>query len=106
MYAARGGQNYTYSGSDNLDEVGWYETNSNSMTHEVAKKKPNGYGLYDMIGNVCEWCWDSIRYDFNRFFCGGSWHDDASKCEVGIRYGSDPSFQRSYWGFRIVCSVK
>ena len=104
-YAAKGGRDYEYSGSDNLDEVGWYWKNSNKKTHEVAKKKPNGYGLYDMIGNVCEWCWDSIRYDFNRFFCGGSWHDDASKCEVGIRYGSDPSFQRSYWGFRIVCNA-
>ena len=106
QYAARGGRDYEYSGSDNLDEVGWYWKNSNKKTHEVAKKKPNGYGLYDMIGNVCEWCWDSIRYDFNRFFCGGSWHDDASICEVGIRHGSDASFQRSYWGLRIVCSVK
>ena len=57
-WAARGGENYNYAGSDELDNVAWHQGNSNNKTHEVAKKNPNGYGLYDMTGNVAEWCWD------------------------------------------------
>lgn len=57
-WAARGGENYKYAGSDTVDEVAWYSSNSSSKTHEVKTKKSNGYGLYDMSGNVKEWCWD------------------------------------------------
>ena len=62
QYAAKGGQNYKYSGSDDLDKVGWYGEIEGLVaigkTHPVAQKAPNGYGLYDMSGNVWEWCWD------------------------------------------------
>ncbi len=54
-YAAKGGEYYKYAGSDNLDVVGWYRNNSGEKTHPVAQKMPNGYGLYDMSGNVWEW---------------------------------------------------
>ena len=105
QYAERGGENYKYSGSDNLDEVGWYDKNSGKKTHPVAQKKPNGYGLYDMSGNVREWCWDSDpNYSECRCTCGGGWNYYARYCGVGNKdwrsaYGTDCDL-----GFRIVRS--
>ena len=58
-YAAKGGnksQGYEYAGSDDIDEVGWYYVNSGFTTHDVGMKQPNELGIYDMSGNVCEWC--------------------------------------------------
>ena len=104
-YAASGGENYKYSGSDNLDEVGWYKGISEKKTHPVAQKKPNGYGLYDMSGNVAEWCWDSYPYyTRRRYYCGGGWRSNASKCKVGyeICYLADSTDDDL--GFRIVRS--
>ena len=103
-YAAEGGENYKYSGSDNLGEVGWYKENSGNKTHPVARKKPNGYGLYDMSGNVFEWCWDSNNGEY-RYDCGGSWYSNAYSCEVGNRYWPDADFRDYYLGFRIVRST-
>jgi len=81
-YAARGGKKskgYKYSGSDNIDEVAWYEGNSSGKTHPVGKKKANELGLYDMSGNVPEWCLDN-------------WQDRSDKLTAEFTRGNDQSF--------------
>ena len=100
-YAARGGQNYEYAGSNNIDEVAWYERNSGGTTHPVAQKKANGYGLYDMSGNVWEWCWDADS-DYSRYPRGGCWGTSADGCTVSslINYYAD--FRNDCNGFRVV----
>ena len=106
QYAAKGGENYMYSGSDDIDKVAWYFGNSNyvTVTHPVAQKKPNGYGLYDMNGNVEEWCWGSFTDD-SSCFCGGSCDSDDRYCKVDSRryYDADNRFYDI--GFRLVRTI-
>ena len=108
QYAAKGGQDYTYAGSNEINEVAWYERNSDYKTHPVAQKKANGYGLHDMSGNVMEWCWDS-DYD-SRYACGGSWRSSARYSYGGCRDYDGVDYiafnQKSNIGFRIIRSVK
>lgn len=105
QYAAKGGQDYKYSGSDNLDEVGWYGGNSGDKAHPVAQKKPNGYGLYDMSGNVWEWCWDSYSSHSDVPFCGGGWNNNAHACVVGYKNWAGARNTCFDLGFRIVRST-
>ena len=102
-YAAKGGEDFKYAGSNNIDEVAWYKENSNFITHEVGKKKANGYGLFEMSGNVWELCWDSDDSSC-RYFCGGSWYNNANGSEVDNWSYSNAENQSYRIGFRIVCS--
>ena len=103
-YAARGGnknKGYEYSGSNDIEEVAWYGKNSGGQTHPVGEKKPNELGLYDMSGNVWEWCLDAFGSD--RIGCGGGWSSDAEFCHVARRlHFSDPGKRYYAGGFRLV----
>ena len=106
-YAAKGGQNYKYAGSDNINEVAWYYGNSGGATHPVAQKKANSYGLYDMSGNVWEWCWEFFGKS-SREMVGGSWNSDADPC-CSISSSGGFNFAdrcRDYDGFRVVRTVE
>ena len=119
-YAARGGRlskSYKYSGSNNLGEVGWYGSNSGNCTHQVGEKQPNELGLYDMSGNVWEWCED--RYGgysvtsqrdplgaadgSHRMYRGGSWNSEVRNCRVSVRYDFALGHRYDNLGFRLVC---
>ncbi len=108
-YAARGGNkthNYTYSGSNSLDEVGWYESNSGKTTHPVGKKKPNELGIYDMSGNVWEWCEDlGLPPLPNRVHRGGSWDFFDSGCAVAGRCIDSPDYKGKGFGLRLAMDV-
>ena len=117
-YIAReaGTSTTTYSGSDTVDEVAWYSSNSSSKTHEVKGKNANSLGIYDMSGNVYEWCYDwygtvnSSTADTGassgsfRVRRGGSWSSDASFCAVSFRSGNYPDYRIFSYGFRVVRS--
>jgi len=123
-YAARGGnksKGYRYSGSNNLDAVGWYYDNSRRKTHPVAQKQPNELGLYDMSGNVWEWCsdWYSNSYYRSspksgpkgpnsgkfRVVRGGGWGGYDGDSRVADRNGLNPGIRYGFYrGFRLVLS--
>ena len=121
-YAARGGmksKGYKFSGSNNLGVVAWYDGNSGSETHPVAQKQPNELGLYDMTGNVWEWCQDWYRAyssiaqnnpqgpgsgDY-RVLRGDCWRNDSGYCRVSYRNFNNPDCRYYYFGLRLSLPV-
>ena len=125
-YAARAGDNtvdsFTYSGTSDenkLDEYAWYYSNSNAARHKVGTKLPNAYGLYDMSGNVLEWCWNwyTDSYDTGkeggsnptgassglyRVARGGNWGYYSVFCAVSCRDSYGPNSRSDFLGFRVV----
>ena len=120
-YAAMGGRYHKYAGTNNeslLKDYAWYDANSSEKTHEVGTKQANKYGLYDMSGNVCEWCWDwcssgtptsgqsdprgaaSGAYRVDR---GGSWGFGAGSAARACRDYGGPVVRNSYLGLRVAC---
>ena len=122
-WAAMGGTEHQWAGTNNKSELkdyAWYKDSdggdSNGKTHEVKKKKANGYGLYDMSGNVWEWCWDcfgvlpnpmpsdyagSAASGTKRVIRGGGWSNLAEDCVVGRRVSFTPGFSVDLLGFRL-----
>lgn len=107
LYAAKGGENYKFAGSDKLDETAWYFENSNEISHKVATKKANAYGLYDMAGNVYEWCWDNWRNAdlTGRVAIGGSYYDGEEEFDVSMGIELQYGQKYSNVGFRVVQNI-
>lgn len=120
QFAAEGGNltnSYEYAGSNNLKEVGWFDKNSHGEIKQVKLKLPNELGLFDMSGNIWEWCSDIWNQDVKklpvngfpnregkeglRVFRGGSWENINDFCRVASRNGFNQSYQADFIGFRL-----
>ena len=105
-YAALGGnksKGFAYAGSDDIDKVAWHDGNSKNSTHPVKQLSPNELGIYDMSGNVWEWCEDLYNsFGSLRVLRGGSWSFSARGCRVSSRDYYGPAYRNYGIGFRLV----
>jgi formylglycine-generating enzyme required for sulfatase activity len=101
-FAARGKKTFRYSGGCDLDEVAWYSENSNETTHPVGTKKPNALGIYDMSGNVWEWCRNTDSYP-EYVYCGGAYNCKQDCCAINNTRSKTPGYY-DHIGFRVVRS--
>jgi len=124
-YACRAGTQTAYSFGDGHDQLGdyaWFNGNSNKQTHSVGEKWPNAFGLYDMHGNVWEWCQDTYHENYTgapvdgnawgssddnkrKVLRGGAWFYDPNYCRSAFRFWYMPDVQYLTFGFRIVSSI-
>ena len=91
-----------------LDDIAWYRGNSQERIHEVGGRRPNAWGLYDMLGNVWDWCWDVYDrevYAGYRVLRGGGWFVEQWSCRASVRRRSHPSLRIDDVGFRLARSV-
>ncbi len=104
-YACRAGTSGPRYGQ--LDEIAWYRGNSEGHAHPVGSLRPNAWGLYDMLGNMWEWCWEKYDpdvYGDYRVLRGGGWFDEHWSCRASVRRRSHPTLTLDDVGFRIARS--
>ena len=117
-YACRAGTQTPFYSGDSVNDAGWHSGNSGGRTRPVGEKQPNAWGLYDMHGNVLEWCWDwlgnytvGVQNDpqgpasgTNRVYRGGCWRFETYQARSAYRFGNNPYLKSFILGFRVVRS--